>query len=244
MLEPLIEAIQSGQEALVLEVGGKTFCETPMVQVRPVVPRPPDCLNTMTLRSVVDFLRANIDGLDLKKLMVHVKSISEVLLLPPLNKFSEDEGGIRSPLLVASCSDPVEQNLGRFMRPEEAVVAWLGWFVGDDELSELLRMSEKVSTVVDDGVSQQVTTSAGVSRVAAVTMRSTYVLRARRSFPDFVPLESEYLIRVRAPNEGELPTVALFALQDRLWKMETVARIGSELHSMMSEAGVVIPVLA
>lgn len=243
----LLDSIKAGAKPPqeVVDIDGKKYSLNKAVHLVPKavhVPRAPDCLGTTTLQSVVDFLAANIDKYDLGTLLVLVGGPGLVQVLLPLEKIEGGtEGGVRRVVLQASTEDAAPKWLGQWQAPEATTINLLGTFDETPDLAELLSVvgnirSEKVVTAADDGVSQSVAVSDGISRIKQVTVRARYMLSARRGFPDIQPVPSEYLLRMRSAKEGELPTVSILSIFEQKWRSETIAAVAEVLRQKARRA--------
>ena len=100
--------------------------------------------------------------------------------------------------------------------------------------------AEAVQVVADDGVSQQVTTKAGVARVENVTVPNPVGLRPYRTFQEIEQPASQYVLRMRREGGNGLPSIALHEVLDDQWRFKAVQQIKKFLESIVSPADVTI----
>lgn len=138
---------------------------------------------------------------------------------------------------------------GQYLDTERFIVALQTCFEPGLAVDGILKVvgnivAENVANVSDDGVTQQVTARAGIARKTDVAVPNPVVLNPYRTFPEVAQPPSRYVLRLRRGSEGELPTAALFEVQDNRWKHDAVASIELHLAALLDKAGVQIPVFA
>jgi hypothetical protein len=139
---------------------------------------------------------------------------------------------------------------GRFMGIDEFVTMAQAHFANDGaDLKTLLRVvgnitQESVGTVEDDGVSQQVTARAGIAKVANVVVPNPVTLRPYRTFSEIQQPASQFILRMRRGESGQMPTAALFETGDLRWKHEAVEDISGHLEYLLEAAEIKVPVFA
>ena len=129
-------------------------------------------------------------------------------------------------------------SFGRFYDYENFVIALRSMFVPTDELTKLLELLKKVSSVnsvdlEDDGITQKVTAQQGSRLAKDVSITPIRKLKPFRTFLEVEQPESEFLFRVKDN------TFALFEADGGAWKITAKASIQRYLfESLESEMSV------
>jgi hypothetical protein len=103
--------------------------------------------------------------------------------------------------------------------------------------------SERIRTDEDDGISQTVTLSAGVTlKTDPTAVKSRVSLAPYRTFREVAQPPSEFIFRLRnSRDENEPPTLALFEADGGAWTLAAMQSIGEFLRSRLNtEIAVVI----
>ena len=77
MLKELYQAIRGDAAPIVLEIEGRTYTSKTVVAVSTPTPAK---LTVSTLTGLVDYIKSNVDGLNVSSLLCHVESPSKVTL--------------------------------------------------------------------------------------------------------------------------------------------------------------------
>jgi len=179
------------------------------------------------LTGLVDYLRSNYDELD--SVLVHVESPTEVSVYSTFSRDFE-----RNHYIQASALLPVIP-FGRFLDLEAFNILIQSCFVPNDDRANVLRIvgnvkEENVTTVGDDGVTQQVTAKTGIATVGNVLVPNPVRLKPYRTFVEVVQPESEFVFRMRSG-----PEAALFEADGGAWKLEAIQRIKEYLAEALAE---------
>jgi hypothetical protein len=200
----------------------------------------PEPIKVHTLSGLVEYLREGErerPGGPLDE--AHIESQRIVLIDGPesVRVISELEGEFRQrhAYIVATPFLPTQFPFGRYLDLETFVVGLQTGFVQDVYAQAVLKVvgnvrGDQVQTVEDDGVTQKVTASAGLTKVALVDVPNPVILRPYRTFQQIEQPASRYVLRVRRGGEGELPTAALHEVDDRGWKLEAIGAIEKYLR--------------
>ena len=196
-------------------------------------------LKIRTLRGLVDYIKENRDGLALADLTVIVDSPAQVRLI---GKARAD--GRRACHVVATepdASAKFDGFVNRYMSVEDFVVGAQRHFrTGLGDLAQLLATIGNISQgdvrqVEDDGVTQNVTVKAGITKVGSAPLPSPTMLCPRRSFPEVELALVPFVVRVRKTNE--LPQVALFECDGDSWKIDAAAKIAEYVEAFHGTDG-------
>lgn len=198
-----------------------------------------------TLSGLIEFLKHEEDEVRDSVRMIHVIDHAHVAALSSLI-----EPFAQRARLVAAVHESAAVKFDRYMTVEEMVV-WLATsFVANEDRAYILQIignlrDEKVQTLTDNGMSQQVTARAGIARVESTAVRPIVTMAPRSTFAEVEQPESNFIFRLRPGSKpGELPTCALFASDDQEWKLRAMGSVKRRLEELITEAGLDIPVIA
>lgn len=188
-----------------------------------------DTLEVSNLTSVVDFMKANIDGIQ-DKLLIQVSSPRTVRLLTSL-----DVDRNRQEILRAVAILPDNIIYDRFIDTERFNIMLQSGFADNEDKELLLKFTglirdEAVKETGDDGISQAVTIKTGVASVGQAVVPNPVLLAPYRTFPEIEQPESKFIFRMK---EG--PNAALYEADGGAWKNEAMRRIKEYLVENLKE---------
>lgn len=194
-----------------------------------------------TLGALADYLKTNRDGLDLKKLIAHVETPCRVTVGSILRNGSRD----RELFIAAEVKDLVSEFVGTFRSQEDTVIGLQTRFLHTDERAAVLRVvgtikAEDVVTSTDDGVTQQVTASAGTVLKTTAELPNPVTLNGFRTFRDIRQPATTYVLRGKRGQNGQMPTVALFEADGGAWQLGTIADIHNWLKTNLPDGVAVL----
>jgi hypothetical protein len=232
-----VKAIQDSTRIETIQVDGELYTTRP-VHLPPREPRL-DPITIHTLTGLVDFI--NAEGL--ADLIVHVVSATEVEIV------SAPEGRyrVRETYAIANCEPIIGKGFrfGEYQSVEQFVVNLQAQFEPTEARAAVLRVignlrQEQVKTLSDDGVTQKVVTSAGISRVENAEVPNPVSLKPFRTFPEIGQPESNFVLRLQqAARDGELPKCALFEADGGQWKLEAIRAIRDYLKAEIADLTIV-----
>jgi len=227
MLKELYEAIRGDAPAQELTINGRKYTTS---DVHSVYAPQPDTLEVSTLTGLVDYLKNNIDKLDIATLLCHVESPTSVSIISKLQgDFEQRNAYIKAEARVRSLT------FNKFMGSEEFNLWLQSCFVDtpltvDGELKAtdkglLLKYvgnvrDEQVKTTGDDGITQEVTVKVGVASVANVVLPNPAILRPYRTFNEVTQPASAFVFRARTG-----PEFALIEADNGAWESEAMKSI-------------------
>lgn len=211
---------------------------------KPVLPEHYDIteLDTHTLTGVRDYIGANRDKLVLDDLMLHVTDHGSVDLI---GRLETEEKRFRRHEYLCAAALPCEFRFGVYLDAEDFMVGLQTQFLPTTERESLLRLigsirEQSVREVDDDGLAQQVTTSAGVTLKERQNLPNPINLIPFRTFREVAQPMSLFVLRARG-SEGEgKPKLALFEADGGQWKIEAIQSIAAWLRTEITG----IPVIA
>lgn len=212
----------------------------------PLLPTP-EALECSTLTGVADYFQSGIPQADLTDtfdaLIVQVVSPSEVLVLSPVV-------GAHRQQFVYLVAQPslAGLTLGRYMEMLSFHIELATRYVDTPERQALQAFcgplrAGKMLKLEDDGVSQNVTTTAGVTRGSeAVAAKQLWTLAPFRTFPEISQPESPFLLRLdQADDDGTpVPKAMLMEADGGAWRAEAIRRIGEWLRAKLGDEVTVI----
>lgn len=138
---------------------------------------------------------------------------------------------------------------GRYLDLETFVTQLQVQFVEEHDRSTVLAVvgnirGEQVGEYNDDGVTQRVTTRAGIQKLENVAVPNPVVLSPYRTFAELQQPASMFVLRVRRGDDGEMPKAALFEVPDAEWKISALASVRAFLETALEERGVELPIFA
>lgn len=211
------------------KVGEHKMSTVPLHHVAPKVEPEPVALAFATLGALVEFVRANKDGIELGRCVLHVASPTQVDLRGPLT----GEKRQRFTYASALCADMLGEFLGRYHSQEAFVVALQVRFAGDGDRATVaslvgkLRDEQSIESE-DDGFTQHVTAKTGAHLARTVPVPNPVTLAPFRTFREVEQPTSPFLLRVKRGDNG--PGIGLFEADGGAWKLAAVERVASWLR--------------
>ncbi|OVE34822.1 hypothetical protein CCZ20_24535 [Priestia aryabhattai] len=214
MLKEAFEYIVGlGNKKVVIENGQKYATGSMQLLAKPVT----DSMRVRSLSGLVEYIQSEFDSE--QRLMVHVKSPTEVICFDSLN-----ENANRNNYIEAKAMLP-EFSFDRFMGHEKFNIKLQSAFVKNDDRDIMLQVvgnirEENVNSVGDDGVSQSVTAKTGVATVGQVKVPNPVALMPYRTFTEVDQPESNFVFRMQSG-----PDCALFEADGGAWQLEAMKNI-------------------
>lgn len=223
MLEKLYRAIRGDAPAQEITLGGRSYTTS---DVEPVLHPTPDIIRVKTLTALVDYLKANVDALDITSLICHVESPHTVSIQSALvGDFAQRAVYMRAEL------EQLQLKFNTYVDGEAFNILLQSCFVDyDDPLKAtdrglVLRYASNVKQVaegvtLDDGVTQAVTVKKGIASVEQVVLPNPVTLRPYRTFTEVEQPASKFVFRA---EEG--PRFILVEADGGAWKSEAMKNI-------------------
>ncbi|KKO51982.1 hypothetical protein [Paenibacillus sp. DMB20] len=233
MIKEAIEKILSLAAINTTTIGNQVYTNSELRRVSEAVT---DTLKVRNLQGIVDYLKNNFD--EKLPVIVHVISPTQVHVVTEFNRDLS-----RSTLIEATALLP-EINFGRFHDVENFNILLQSCFVDTEFKHRVLAIvgnvvDEKVVTVGDNGISQQVTAKAGIATVEPVVLPNPVWLKPYRTFVEIEQPESAFVFRMK---DG--PSAALFEADGGAWKLDAIERIklyfNQELEQLITDGQVII----
>lgn len=237
----IVKAIQDSVKPEAVRIGANVYSSQPLHH--PPRNPMPDPIEVMSLNALVAYIRHSFLFDEESKveahasILIHVADPQTVYVLGDLQGRHKQ----RPCYLVASCKETIGQGFpfGTYLDPEKFIVNLQSQFSQTEARDRILQIvgnlkSGNVRTLADDGVSQEVTTSVGITRVADVKVPNPVALQPFRTFTEVEQPESEFILRMRAGvKDGEMPTIALFAADGNNWKLSAMQAVKNYLDEAL-----------
>lgn len=221
MLKEFIEKIESMalKSNLITLENGRVMSAYPL---NPVKEPEVACLHCHTLSAIKDYI-GSFDGNP--NMMVHVEDWNAVRLTGPV--FGRER---QRECFIESKAYDIKHQFNISISLKQFIVYIQSSFVQDDTTAAILKIlgnvvQGKEAEYADDGLTQRVTTRAGVTRREMVDLPNPVNLRPFRTFMDIEQPASLFVLRLNAGRDGEQPTVSLTEADGGAWKNQAIASI-------------------
>lgn len=236
-----VQAIVDNAQPKVVSVNGREY-STAQVFNAPLPEQPnfPE-VGLYTLDSLVDYIAANRDSINLKGATIWAYSQVAQLV-------SQPNGEKRQRDVYAKASAQVSgYNFGGYQSIEDFRIALLTQFKDTADRETVLRFIAKVSdehvaTSEDNGVSQSVTIRSGIATHQQQTVPSPIQLAPIRTFIEVEQPTGHFLFRMKQEKD-KLPTSTLFELHTN-WKRDAAVAVKKYLDAALKAKALEIPVFA
>jgi len=233
-------------EPVVLEVDGKQRLVAPpnWQEIKRTLPSVAG-LTLGTLSGFVDYIKANVDKLELDACLVHVRDHATVNLIAKLEPEAQEfRRHLYAQATLAAVVGLQQFVFGQFMDAETFTIGLRTQFVDTPDRVTLLEFIGSIregSTrdTLDDGVSQEVKTARGVVFVENSKLPSPVTLRPFRSFREIDQPASPFVFRAKNNDKGDKPLLALFECDGAQWKLEAVRRVADYLRAALHSPRVI-----
>lgn len=224
MLERLYRAIRGDVPAQEIKLNGLTYSTS---EIFPVGTPLPETIQVKTLTALVDYLKSNVDGLNVSNLICHVESPTTVKIHSSLlGAFKERACYITAQL------EQLQLRFNTYHDGEAFNILLQSCFVDypDDDLKAtdrglVLTYCANVREVaegitLDDGVTQAVTVKKGIASVEQTVLPNPVTLRPYRTFTEVEQPASQFVFRAK---EG--PAFMLVEADGGAWESAAMKNI-------------------
>lgn len=178
----------------------------------------PGTLKILSLTGILDYLKENIDSLNLDKLMIHIIDHEKVALITSV----QGESNERNTVLL-SVREGKNFPFEDWIEQERFIILVRSLFLQSNDRESILFQTSKINTesaitTGDDGVKQNIQIKKGISGhlVETSEIKPIVSLKPCRTFPEIDQPESEFLFRMKE-NNGKV-FCALFEADNANWK--------------------------
>lgn len=204
--------------------------------VHAVLPPEVPKLSLTSLSGLIDFIKANKDGINLSDVILTVDSYQTATLrgkvAPPFQ---------RREIFAVACALQIDAfEFGTYDDLESFTIEVQTKFVDDAERRRLLALAASITsgpirTVVDDGVTQEVTLKAGITMQAKQEVRNPFNLRPFRTFSEIDQPVSPFIFRLQQGRAEQPPTAALFEADGGAWRIAAMSTINRRLRAALPD---------
>ena len=217
--EAIQQIVKLAEKGFTVERDGVIFSPTKMEPI--LYDLRPEPLNLNTLTGLVDYIKANIDDVELSKCLLHVESHDSVKLISRF--YGESQ---RRDCLIKVQLDNIECfPFDRFIDYETFNIQLRSKFEMTSDLGKIIQVSGKIDVensikLADDGISQQVAVKKGLSGAIKEEkmVPSMVSLKPYRTFSEVEQPESDFLFRLKQTDSGVL--CALFEADGGKWRSQ------------------------
>lgn len=207
------------------KVDGKTYSTIKLSRVYSD-PRP-DVVKVRSLTGLADFLKANIDKLEMDRLVIHIVDHATVVVRTDVHGEQNERHSVVSAELETLDRFPFDKFIGQ----EQFIIKLKSMFEKTEDQEAILKYTSKIDSeaaviTADDGVTQNVNIKQGVTGVRSERQNipSLVKLRPYRTFTEIAQPETEFLFRMKTGDGGA--TCALFDADGGAWKNKARQSIG------------------
>ena len=211
--------------------------------VRDLAPLAKPTFQVQTLSGLCELYKAKLDNFDGEdedsRCAAHVVGYRQVDLVALL----ADDHGRRHVYASARHGAETPFKFNTFHAVEQFIIDFRTSFLFNEEAVKVLKVcsnleSGQAVSTADDGLSQRLEVKAGTTHKTEVVLPSEGIpLIPWRTFRDADPVESKFLLRLKASKEG-LPAVALYEI-DQKWQLDAVNAIADYLKKQLPGATII-----
>ncbi|RND00241.1 hypothetical protein [Lysinibacillus halotolerans] len=225
MLKSAMEYLLNLKRPEVVEVDGQKFATVDLQRIKEQSNVATLEINTLT--GLVDYIKSKFDRNS--KLMIHVKSPTEVYLFDSLDSTNDRRHYLKAKALLPQIT------FERFMDRERFQIMMQANFVNNLDKETVLQIVSNIvedtgAEIKDNGLSQQVTVKKGVASIGYEMIPGRVTLKPFRTFAEVPQPESEFILRLK---EGA--QVALFEADGGAWELNAIHSIKDYLASELAK---------
>ncbi len=235
MIKEAIEKFESivkrGFEIRTEEINGHTYTPDNLRRLRKSKETTLEPVIVHTLTGIVDLYN---QVKDIGQMSFHILNPRQVELLGDIQTSNFNERFLygRADLNCNSF------NFGEFILAENFIVSLMSMFEPTDTTKALMAWCGNVaaeSTVKneDDGISQSIAISSGITTKKRVTIENPITLKPYRTFREVEQPESQFVFRARSASDGF--SFALFAADGQAWQIDAIKNIKDWLSERVDE---------
>lgn len=189
-----------------------------------------------SLQGLVDYIKADVDGVFRDKDKRHIVSVDDVDVV---RVYTPVIGWHRERACVVECRALLPQiPFGRFLETDEFQIMVQTRFADDPNREDVLKLSgnvvgEQSLQKADDGVSQRVTAKTGVVSMSQVIVKNPIKLVPLRTFHEVEQPTSPFVLRFNESSEA-----ALFEGDGGAWKIKAVENVKNWLRAQLKDCNV------
>lgn len=215
----------------------RIFTKGSLQWIKPPEFHRPDVFAFKTLTGLVDFIKEAPPEVIEDMECIHVKSPSVVSIIGRMNIKNENMRFVYADAKV----DQDQFQFGQWYDLEMFIISLQGLFVASETVEQIIAMlgklaNEEVQTNNDDGFSQSIQISTGITIKEERKIANPVILRPWRAFREVDQPESQFIFRLK--NKGGMHC-ALFDADAGMWKLTAMQNIKTWLSERVE-----LPILA
>ncbi|GAA5395204.1 hypothetical protein SuUB92_14940 [Streptococcus uberis] len=186
-------------------------------------------LQLSTLKSLIDYLKSDINQINFKRLMVIVEGPTEVVVCE-----QDDEEMYRN-VLVSVEAITSQVYFGNYEAASDFNIILQSKFVDSDDRPTVIEFAsalkiENGSEIIDDGISQTATIKQGVASLVKAKAPNPVTLRPYRTFAEVEQPASQFIFRINQRAE-----MALFEADGGKWRLAAINNIANFLKEELAD---------
>lgn len=186
-------------------------------------------LHLSTLKSLIDYLKSDINQINSKRLMVIVEGHTEVVVCE-----QDDEEKYRN-VLVSVEAITSQAYFGKYETASDFNIILQSKFVDSDDRPTVIEFAsalkiENGSEIIDDGISQTATIKQGVASLVKAKAPNPVTLRPYRTFAEVEQPASQFIFRINQRAE-----MALFEADGGKWRLDAINNIANFLKEELAD---------
>lgn len=231
MIKEALQYIVGLSTPNIREINGETYSDKPLKRVihNPKAHE----IELSTLRSLIDYIKSGVDGIEEKmimdeKMIIHVVSEQCVKMYSQLDLDRE-----RECMVVVRAELPYFP-FDKFVGHEQFIIGVQSKFIQNEDSGLLLKFAGTVdggtiASYGDDGISQKATVKTGLASKGDAVIPSPVTLKPYRTFTEVEQPESRFVFRMKE-DKYEGVQCALFEADGGAWKTQAVENIKGYLE--------------
>lgn len=197
-------------------------------------------LEVTALTSLKDYIESKVDEIDKSKILLHVKSPTEVCIISGV--FGEFKQ--RTLLMQAKASTLPDIKFNTYLHSEPFNIQTQACFVDSFDRAKVLAFSGNAQHVIssgvsDDGVTQAVSVAAGVASKASKALPNPVTLQPFRTFLEVKQPASAFIFRASGGEEGKAIMFGLWEADGGAWRMIAMQNIKNWLAKNIPGVGII-----
>ncbi|MBW2342525.1 MAG: hypothetical protein JRF53_00670 [Deltaproteobacteria bacterium] len=236
MIKEAMEKVVEMATPKLIKVNERSYSSKTIFPVMEPVPAVLTDIHTLT--GLTDYLKTNIDKLDMSQLLIHVQGPAHVALCSRLT------GDFLSrPHYLTATAECPDFLYDHYYSVEMFIIKLQAIFLPTELQRQLLSIvgnlkDSNTTKFKDDGVTQEVTVKAGITRVEETEIPNPIVLQPYRTFFEIGQPESLFVFRLKTGPNGS-PLCALFEADGGAWRLKAIERIRDWIKKMVPEVAII-----
>jgi hypothetical protein len=232
-LVPFVNKIQEDMKPETIVIAGKTYSTKELKLI--TNPLPSD-LHVYSLNSLIDYVKMNVDKLELKGCIIIISGFDDVSIYGCLDEYQA------RPHFLHSKVD-VYHRFNEYLPAEDMIIYLQSAFEQSDILVKMLGVCSgskdlRETELKDNGVSQEVKVKAGIVLAEVETIPNPVLIKPYMTFPEMDQPELRFVFRAKILNNQI--HYALFKVSNNFWEYELIAKMKDYLKDKLSGIDIAI----